>query len=395
MRELYNLRQRSHIVALFILLFVVSSMTYFSNTMARRLAAEEQSKIRIWAEAYKVLGSESATDEANNLALEIISNNKTIPLLIDDESGNIISSNIKLPKENQDEFLQQKLIEFKSDEIRPPLTVSVIAGDETYTSYIYYGRSILLKRLSYFPFWQASIIAFFMVLAYLFLNISKRSEENRVWVGLSKETAHQLGTPISSLLAWVDLMRTGHYSHDMADEMQKDVTRLQKVANRFSKIGSKPTLEMYNLCEVLDNSSNYMSSRITKRVKIANNYNKDHFIPVMLNTELFEWVVENLIKNAVDAMRGGGTISISLEEDDKNATLDFSDEGKGIPKKKFNEVFNPGVSSKKRGWGLGLSFAKRIIKDYHGGKIFVKKSELDVGTTFRIILPKCTVDNAS
>lgn len=391
MRELYNLRQRSHIIALFILLFVVATMTYFSNTMAKRLAADEQSKIKIWAEAYKVLGSESANDEANSLALEIISNNETIPLLIHDGSGNIISSNIKLPKENQEEFLQQKLVEFKSDEIRPPIAVSVTAGGETYTSYIYYGRSILLKRLSYFPLWQVSIIAFFMVLAYLFFNISKRSEENRVWVGLSKETAHQLGTPISSLLAWIDLMRTGHSSHEMADEMQKDITRLQKVANRFSKIGSKPTLEMYNLGEVLDNSVTYMSSRITKRVKIIKKYEKDQFIPVMLNTELFEWVVENLIKNAVDAMRGGGNITVTLNEDEKAATLDFTDEGKGIPKNKFNDVFNPGVSSKKRGWGLGLSFAKRIIKDYHGGKIFVKKSELDVGTTFRLVIPKCTV----
>lgn len=389
MRELYNLRQRSHIVALSILLFVVATMTYFSNTMARRLAAEEQSKMKIWAEAYRVLGSETGNNEANSLALEIISTNKTIPLLIQDVSGNIISSNINLPKENQQEFLKQKLEEFRADNTHPPIVVSVTAGDEVYTSHIFYDRSILLKRLSYFPFWQVSIIAFFMVLAYFFFNISKRSEENRVWVGLSKETAHQLGTPISSLLGWIDLMRSGHNSHEMADEMQKDITRLQKVANRFSKIGSKPTLEMYNLSEVLENSSTYMSSRITKKVKIVKNYNKNHFIPVMLNTELFEWVAENLIKNAVDSMRGGGSITISLEEDDRNAILDFTDEGKGIPKNKFSEVFAPGYSSKKRGWGLGLSFAKRIIKDYHGGKIFVKKSGLEVGTTFRIIIPKC------
>lgn len=392
MIKLHNSRQRSHILALGILLFVVATMTYFSNTMARRLASDEQSKMKIWAEAYRVLGSETDNNEANSLALEIISNNKTIPLLIHDVSGNIISSNIKLPKENQQEFLQQKLEIFKANKTHPPISVSVTAGGEIYTSQIYYDRSILLKRLSYFPFWQVSIIAFFMALAYFFFNLSKRSEENRVWVGLSKETAHQLGTPISSLLAWIDLMRSGHTSHEMADEMQKDVTRLQKVANRFSKIGSKPTLEMYNLSEVLDNSTTYMSSRITKRVTIIKNYNKDEFIPVLLNTELFEWVTENIIKNAVDAMRGGGNITISLVEDEKNAILDFTDEGKGIPKKKFNEVFNPGVSSKKRGWGLGLSFAKRIIKDYHGGKIFVKKSEINVGTTFRLIIPKCGIE---
>lgn len=395
MRQLYNLRQRRHIFAISILLFVVITMTYFSNSMARRLAADEQSKMKIWAEAYRVLGSETDNNEANSLALEIISTNKTIPLLIHDVSGNIISSNIKLPKENQQEFLQQKLEVFKADKTHPAIAVSVTAGGEVYTSHIYYDRSILLKRLSYFPLWQISIIAFFMVLAYFFFNVSKRSEENRVWVGLSKETAHQLGTPISSLLAWLELMRSGHTSHEMVDEMLKDVTRLQKVANRFSKIGSKPTLELYNLSEVLDNSTTYMSSRITKRVKIIKNYNKDHFIPVMLNTELFEWVTENIIKNAVDAMRGGGNITISLIEEEKNVRLDFSDEGKGIPKNKFNEVFNPGVSSKKRGWGLGLSFAKRIIKDYHGGKIFVKKSEIDVGTTFRVVIPKCVMEENS
>ena len=395
MREFYNIRQRSHVVALIILLFVVATMTYFSNTMARRLAADEKTKMIIWSEAYRILGNESSSDDANNIALEIIRNNETIPLLILDVSGNIISDNIKLPKDNQQEYLHEKLEEFKSDITHPPISVSVNASGEKYTSYIYYDRSILLKRLSYFPFWQVSIIAFFMVLAYLFFNTSKRSEENRVWVGLSKETAHQLGTPISSLLAWIDLMRSGHSSLEMADEMQKDITRLQKVANRFSKIGSKPTLEMYNLNEILDNSATYMSTRISKKVKIVKNYDRIQFIPVMLNTELFEWVVENIIKNAVDAMRGGGTITISLEEDDKNVTLDFSDQGKGIPKNKFNEVFNPGFSSKKRGWGLGLSFAKRIIKEYHGGKIFVKKSEINTGTTFRIMIPKCTMEEGA
>lgn len=231
-----------------------------------------------------------------------------------------------------------------------------------------------------------------MILAYLFFNITKKSEENRVWVGLSKETAHQLGTPISSLLAWIDLMRSGIQTPDMIDEMQKDVDRLQTVANRFSKIGSKPVLEMYNVTEVIDDAVTYMASRITKRVQVIKDYDKDTFIPVMLNTELIEWVTENLVKNAVDAMRGGGKITIILTEDDRQATIDITDEGKGIQKNKFSEVFNPGYSSKKRGWGLGLSFAKRIVKDYHKGRIFVKRSEIDKGTTFRIILPKCKLE---
>lgn len=395
MFHLHQLKQRSHIVALITLLFVVATMTYFSNTMARRLASDEESKMRVWAEAYRVLGSENSNDEANSMAMEIITNNVTIPMLITDDQGNISSRNIKLPKRDENVFLRTKLVEFRANESHKPIVISFTAGGNTYTNRIYYGRSILLRRLSHFPFWQASIIAFFMLLAYFFFNISKRSEENRVWVGLSKETAHQLGTPISSLLAWIDLMRAGHTSHEMADEMQKDITRLQKVANRFSKIGSKPTLEMYNMSEVLDNAVSYMSTRISKKVEINKTYSKDLFIPVMLNTELFEWVIENLIKNAVDAMRGGGRITISLIEDDKNTTLDITDEGNGIPKKKFNDVFTPGVSSKKRGWGLGLSFAKRIIKDYHGGKIFVKKSEINVGTTFRMVIPKCAIDKSA
>lgn len=389
MFKLHHLRQRSHVVALITLLFVVATMTYFSNTMARRLAQDEQNKMRVWAEAYRVLGSETANDESNSLALEIITNNETIPLLITNQVGNITSRNIKLPKRDVNAFLGHKLQEYMEDSEHEPIDVSFNVGGDVYSERIYYGRSILLRRLSFFPIWQVSIIAFFMVLAYFFFNISKRSEENRVWVGLSKETAHQLGTPISSLLAWIDLMRSGHMSHEMADEMQKDVNRLRVVANRFSKIGSKPTLEMYNLSEVLTASANYMSSRISKKVKIIKSFDSEHFVPVMINEELFEWVIENLIKNAVDAMRGGGNITISLIEDDDFARIDVSDEGKGIPKKQFEEVFNPGFSSKKRGWGLGLSFSKRIVKDYHGGKIFVHKSEIDKGTTFSILLPEC------
>ncbi len=374
------------------LVFVVITTTYFSNSMARRLSKDEQSKMHLWAEAYRVIASVTAGNEAQNMALEIISNNETIPMIITDAEGNIFEhNNIKLPKSHQDAFIQEKLQEFSNSEEHPPIKVSFEVADGAFSQevYIYYGRSILLKRLAYFPFWQFLIIASFMLIAYFFFYISKRSEENRVWVGLSKETAHQLGTPISSLLAWMDLMRSGHTSHEMVDEMQKDVTRLQKVANRFSKIGSKPTLEMYNLSEILDDSASYMSTRITRKVKIVKNFQREHFIPVMLNAELFEWVVENLLKNAVDAMRGGGKITIVLEEDEKTASIDVMDEGKGIPKNKFKEVFQPGFSSKKRGWGLGLSFVRRIIKDYHGGKIFVKKSEIDIGTTFRIILPKC------
>lgn len=388
-----SIPRRSNLIAFALLIFIAISMSLFSSLMVKRLAKEEKNKVEIMAEAYRVLFSESTNNLASNMAMKIISNNETIPLVITDEIGNINAHrNIKTPKKGETEFLQQKRIEFLEINQDSPIKIDFAVNNKNFVSYIYYGRSNLLKQLAYFPYWQMAIIIVFVFLAYFIFNVSKKSEENRVWVGLSKETAHQLGTPISSLLAWIDLMRSGIQAPDMADEMQKDITRLQTVANRFSKIGSKPTLEMYNVTEVLDDAASYIANRITKRVTVNKEYDKDIFIPVMLNTELFEWVVENLMKNAVDAMRGGGNITITLFEDDTHVYMDFKDQGKGIAKNKFSEVFTPGFSSKKRGWGLGLSFAKRIIKDYHGGKIFVKKSELNVGTTFGIILPKCSID---
>ncbi len=386
--KFYNSHRRNHIIAISILLLVVGTMSFFSHLVVKYLTNVEQNKMKVWAEAYRVLWSEESSKDALELALPIIGDNKTIPIITVGFAGNIESNNIKLPKDNVDEFLQRKLEEFKNSEFSKPLEVSFSGAGEVFTCYIYYGPSTLLRRLSYFPLWQVSLITFFMALAYYFFILTKRSEENRVWVGLSKETAHQLGTPISSLLAWVDLMRSGITTPDMVDEMQKDITRLQKVSNRFSKIGSVPTLEVHNLCEILDDSVSYMSSRIPQRIKVVKHFDRNEFVPVLLSSELIEWVIENLIKNAVDAMRGSGEITISMKEEDKKAIIDFTDQGKGIPKNKYKAVFQPGYSSKKRGWGLGLSFAKRIIKDYHGGKIFVKKSEVKVGTTFRIILPK-------
>ena len=385
------LKRRRHIIALLMLIFVVGSMTYFSNTMASRLAKEEKSKMQIWAEAYRVIGSESSGEQASALAMEVITSNETIPLLILDESGGLVSRNIRIPKKGEEAYLQKKLEEYKHAQDYPPIEVSLTIGSETYTNFIYYGPSNLLRLLALFPFIQISIILIFAFATYVIFTASKRAEENRVWVGISKETAHQLGTPISSLFAWIELMRQGSITPTMADEMQKDVNRLQVVANRFSKIGSKVTLELSNLSSTLDQSVSYMNNRISQKVKIKKEYDRDIFIPVMMNVELFNWVVENLIKNAVDAMRGGGHITVIMKEDERYAYIDFCDEGTGLAKNQFKEIFSPGYSTKKRGWGLGLSFAKRIINDYHGGKIFVKKSEINKGSTFRVILPKAKV----
>lgn len=382
------LKRRSHLVALILLIFVVGSMTYFSNSMAKRLAIEEKSKVHIWAEAYRVIGSETSGEQASALAMEVITSNETIPLLILDQEGTIVSRNIRLPKKGTEVFLQKKLDEYRNNPNLAPIDVSLTIGDETYTNYIYYAPSNLLRLLALFPYIQVTIILVFVFAIYMIFTASKRAEENRVWVGISKETAHQLGTPISSLHAWLELMRQGIMMPNMADEMQKDIDRLQVVANRFSKIGSKLTLELCNLSVVLDQSVSYMNKRISQKVEVVRDYDRDLFIPVLMNEQLFAWVIENLIKNAVDAMRGGGKIIIHLDEDERFAYIDVADEGKGIAKNQYKEIFTPGFSTKQRGWGLGLSFAKRIVKDYHKGKIFVKKSEIDKGSVFRIVLPK-------
>ena len=381
-------KRRSHIIALIMLIFVMASMLFFSNTMAKHLANEEKAKMQIWAEAYRVIGSETSSERASKLATDVITSNETIPLLILDQDGNIASRNIRLPKKGKEVFLQEKLEAFSQDSDYPPIEVSLSVGDEVFTVYIYYGPSNLLRLLALFPFVQISIILVFAFAIYMIFSASKRAEENRVWVGLSKETAHQLGTPISSLNAWIELIKHDSTTPSMVEEMQKDIDRLQVVASRFSKIGSKVALELSNLSEVLDQYLVYMSKRISKKVTIHKKYDPNHFVPVLMNEQLFAWVVENLIKNAVDAMRGGGNIIVTLEEDEHQVFIDVKDEGKGLAKNQYKEVFTPGFSTKKRGWGLGLSFAKRIIKDYHNGKIFVKKSEIDKGTTFRVVLPK-------
>jgi len=378
--KLYAQTRHLRLIFIFIAVGIVLASTVFTNRLANSLAAEEQKKVEIWAEAIR---QSILLDEGTNtdLIVKIIAGNTTIPIIMTDAKNNVISSlNIVEPQAGLTEIYNKKIELFKAS--RSPIEIKI---DKT-TQYIYYDESLFLKQLFYFPYVQLGVIFIFLLVAFVAFSGTKRAEQNQVWVGLSKETAHQLGTPISSLLAWVDLLKMRHQEDNLIGEMEKDVKRLGIIAERFSKIGSKPDLQLVSLNETLQNAVQYMSKRTSQKVTIECHFTNEEHVFIHLNTPLFEWVIENLCKNAIDAMDGIGRIDINVLHKNDEVTIDVKDTGKGIDKSKFKMVFTPGFTTKKRGWGLGLSLAKRIIEEYHGGKIFVKQSELNVGTVFRIIL---------
>ncbi len=365
----------------FIAAIIVLFSMYYSNRLANDMAQEERRRIELWAEATRL---QFIVNDNDGLAFisRVIQENTSIPVIVADAQDDIFSSrNVEIPAENSEEILRKKINEWKK--IRKPIEISL---DEDTIYYFYYDDSILLKRLAYYPYVQWSVIAIFFTILFLVFSNAKKSEQDRVWVGLSKETAHQLGTPISSLLAWVEILKSQNIEPALIPEMEKDVNRLRTIAERFSKIGSKPEMEEVSLNKVLDNALAYMQKRTSSKVHISCIYKVPEEIYLSLNIPLFEWVIENLCKNAIDAMEGEGEININVAGNNKRVYIDVQDTGKGIPKSRYKTIFNPGYTTKKRGWGLGLSLVKRIIEEYHGGKIFVKKSEINKGTTFRIIL---------
>ena len=378
--KLYEFTRQLKLVFIIIAVGIILASTIFTNKLANSLADEERKKVEIWAEAiHQSVFLEEGTN--TDLIVKIIEGNTTIPIIMTDAKNNVISSlNIDEPKTNQAEFFNKKIDSFKSKK-----TAIEIKIDKT-IQYIYYDDSLFLKQLYYFPYVQLGVIFVFMLVAFFAFSGTKKAEQNQVWVGLSKETAHQLGTPISSLHAWVDLLKMRHQEDNLIGEMEKDVNRLGTIAERFSKIGSKPDLQIVSLNETLDNAVQYMSKRTSQKVTIQCHFPSGEHVFIRLNTPLFEWVIENLCKNAIDAMDGVGRIDISITTKNEEVIIDVKDTGKGIDKSKFKAVFTPGFTTKKRGWGLGLSLAKRIIEEYHGGKIFVKQSELNMGTVFRIVL---------
>ena len=377
---------------------LVGYFLYFSNNLVKDLSEQERNRMQIWADATKELVSMSVATESSpanvNFLLSIIEANDNIPVLLVDENDNILDHrNFQLPDANDSvsyygmlsevnkAFLDDKLRGLKHSSNRIDIQI-----DEDITHNLYYEDSTLLRRLQFYPYVLLGVLVVFVLVVYFALMSIKKAEQNKVWVGLSKETAHQLGTPISSLMAWMELLESLGVDAETVGEMNKDVQRLSTIASRFSKIGSKPQMEQDELNKVVERSSSYMSSRISSRISLTRNMcNRE--LSVKLSAPLFEWVMENLIKNAVDAMEGTGAITITTGEERGMAFVEVADTGKGISRKNFKTIFNPGYTTKKRGWGLGLTLAKRIIEQYHSGKIYVRASEPGVGTTFRIDIP--------
>lgn len=360
---------------LFAILIIIISLL-FTTRIANSIAADEEQKMLIWAEATEQISN----DDYNDLAFKIIEQNDDIPVVVTDATGNIITSrNFNIPKSNDKESLISELERLKT--LHEPIIIHLTDNEMLY---VYYDNSRILKQLEYFPLIQLALVVLFLGLLLWIFATEKHLEQDKVWVGLSRETAHQLGTPISSLAAWHELLK-GSAPPEIVEDMGKDINRLLSIADRFSKIGSTPCLERQDVALIIDNAINYMRGRTSKSVEyIINNESSDSIVPVC--EPLLQWVIENLCKNAVDAMHGEGKISILIINEDRHLVIEFSDTGKGIAKHQFKKIFKPGFTTKQRGWGLGLSLAKRIIEEYHNGKIFVKSSTANIGTTFRIEL---------
>jgi len=376
-----------YLVIAAIVIAVVSLLV--SHFLVRDLSKEERHKMETWAAALNALNNADENTDMS-LVLNVIQSNNTIPVIVMDAEGSVTDyRNIDIDAKtatDSDVFVQQygKRMYHDGNYIKIQLDDSLEVDDY---QLVCYDESIMLKRLAQYPYWQLGIVMIFVVVAIFALLASKRAEQNKVWVGLSKETAHQLGTPISSLMAWVEILKENYPEDKLIPEMDKDVKRLELIAERFSKIGSLPEPVDASMNEALSHVVDYMNLRTSKKVQIFSHLPEDEVI-IKMNPQLFEWVIENLCKNAVDAMEGNGKIDLTLTDEDDRVVIEVRDNGKGIRKKDIKNVFTPGFTTKKRGWGLGLSLAKRIVEEYHRGRIFVKDSEVGVGTTFRIELEK-------
>jgi nitrogen-specific signal transduction histidine kinase len=411
MANIYEIQRYGKWIFLIIAATVVGAFLYVSNNLVKDLAARERERMEIWADATREIVSQLELDTHDadgdsaiapapvadiDFLLRIIESNTTIPVLLTDDAGNILNyRNFQLPEpidslapmslsEVNKKYLDDKLAELSKNKQH---VIHIKIADDV-EQLLYYEDSTLLKRLSYFPYVQLLVMIVFLLVVYFAVTSTKKAEQNKVWVGLSKETAHQLGTPISSLMAWMELLPDMGVDEDTCAEMDKDVKRLSTIASRFSKIGSKPQMELDDAGVIVQRAADYMATRISPRIDFKTDFSPAK-MPVQVSAPLFEWVMENLIKNAVDAMEGHGSLTVTTGREQSYAYIEVADTGKGIARKNFKNVFNPGYTTKKRGWGLGLTLAKRIIEQYHRGRIFVKTSAPGVGTTFRIELPLC------
>jgi signal transduction histidine kinase len=369
----------------------VGSILY-TNTLVTQIREQEQKQIELYARSLEFLAN--VEDDPNFILIldEIISSNSTIPVILTDENHrpeqyrNLPIADKETDQDKRRIYLEQKRNEMGAE--HQPIMVTLRVSEEVYgAKHIYYQHSALLDQLSYYPYVQLSIIGAFVLVVFLLFNYSRAAEQNRVWVGLAKETAHQLGTPLSSLMAWSEYFKTvSPEQMEAIVELDKDIKSLETITERFSNIGSVPQLRDENVPDVMDEILMYLGKRLSSKIAITTEYFPSRQIPARLNKSLFAWVVENLCKNAADAMEGKGAITIRVMKVNEGIAIDISDTGKGIPKFRTRQVFKPGFTTKRRGWGLGLALAQRIIENYHQGKIFVKSSDANVGTTFRILL---------
>ncbi|SMO51540.1 Histidine kinase-, DNA gyrase B-, and HSP90-like ATPase [Saccharicrinis carchari] len=357
-----------------------SISSLYTNHLVSELKLEEKKKVELWAEATRQLVEPGTNDGTIGLTLEVLKNNTTVPVIIVDQNDSILQHrNLKASVRESNRYLQQQLHQMKST--GKNIVIDLGDGEK---QYLYYRTSTLLTKLQWFPILQLLIVSIFVFIAYVGFSNARKTEQNQVWVGMAKETAHQLGTPISSLYGWIELLALRNPQTEGIDEVKKDIQRLQNIADRFSKIGSTPILKHISINNIIEQSIRYLKLRTSDKVEYVLNLTEDTNVKV--NAILMEWVFENLIKNAIDAIKGQGTIIISTIKTGNKVTIDITDNGKGIVKSNFKTVFEPGYTTKQRGWGLGLTLTKRIVEEYHKGKIIVKESEPGKKTVFRIIL---------
>lgn len=370
-------------IAIFISLVIVSLILWNTYIFFKKFKIDERAKMEIVASAIKEFSENADLNASFNLETKVFEKIKNIPMILTDENGIIIDSrNIDSTKANNKNYLKNRLVSMKNQ--NEPIEILFLQNKK---QFVYYGDSDLLNKLTYYPLALVLILMLFLSVVYLFYSSSKTSETNRLWTGMAKETAHQIGTPLSSLLGWISILKMEKIDETYIEEIEKDVYRLNTIANRFSKIGSVPELKKQNIVTISKQAFDYLESRSSKQISFSFTTAKNE-IYTNMNTELFGWVIENLIKNAIDAMLGKGELRLNIEKTSKKVKITITDTGKGMPKKLFKQIFKPGFTTKKRGWGLGLSLSKRIVEDYHKGKIFVQKSELEKGTTFEILLDK-------
>lgn len=381
--NIYTQKQRWKLLLLLAALLIGAASLWYTNKLVNKLSEEEYKRIQLWAEATRRLADVTEMNTDINFLSSVISNNNSIPVIWADEEFKVISyRNLDSLKALDSTYLNRQALIMRTE--HDPIEIRI---GQNLKQYILYRDSDLLIRLRYYPYFQLGVIALFLFVSYLAFSSSRKAEQNQVWVGMAKETAHQLGTPLSSLLAWLEFLKIKGTSSEYTNEIEKDIQRLQTITDRFSKIGSAPSLKKENVRTVMQHSIDYIRTRSSDKVTFSLEA-PAYDIQAPMNVPLFEWVVENILKNALDAMEGNGRILVMITDQQQFVYIDISDTGKGVPKSSYKTIFKPGFTTKNRGWGLGLSLSKRIIEEYHDGQIFVKSSEIGKGTTFRIVLKK-------